>query len=96
VLEPTAPDISTKLDLIRAAIDRIKTAKARHIVAEQNPASSQAQRDVSRWTFEGVRSEFAQQWENVEAVLDHLTRPMTTAIGEQPDGTFVVPKVEGN
>lgn len=87
-------DIATKLDLVRAAIDRIKTAKARHIVAEQNPASSEAQRDVMRWGFEGERREFEHQWENVEAVLDHLTRPLTMTLGEQPDGTFAVPKVE--
>lgn len=88
-------DITTKLDLVRAAIDRIKTAKARHIVAEQNPASSELDRMTARGAFLACEQEFRWQWENVEALLDHFTRPLTTALGEQPDGTFAVPRLEG-
>jgi uncharacterized protein (DUF362 family) len=86
-------NITTQLELVRAAIDRIKTAKARQLVAEQNPSSAGAERLMARAAFESCERQFGWQWQNVEALLARFV-PGYRPVSAQPDGTLVVPALE--
>jgi hypothetical protein len=73
---PTAPTVADRVAFIRHAIYRIKYAETRWREINADPLAGGAEIAWARQQRDAKEREFGWQWENVEAVLDALERPI--------------------
>lgn len=63
---------STRVSLIRSAIERVKRSQEHFRQVNANPLADTFQIEGARASLIAVVAEFGWQWENVESVLDAL------------------------
>ena len=70
----TPPHLSTssRLELIRNSIERVKRSEDHFRQVSADPSASTLRIDGARATHAATVAEFGWQWKNVEAVLDAL------------------------
>ena len=62
--------LQDKIDLVKAAIWRVETAKIAWKTAETDPTSDSDDRGAAKERFKSCEREFGWQWENVKEILE--------------------------
>lgn len=64
--------VSKRIELVLAAIERVKFARGRWLQAEQSPASDSNDIALAKDQYHVCEREFGWQWENVQAIIKHF------------------------
>ena len=74
-------ELQKRVELVRAAIERVTRLKTRWRNLEAAPRSTYDQRQKAHEQWLQAEHEFAPQWENVKAILDELVPKVEAGTG---------------